>query len=67
MHSYFSSAAAVAAAVLLYSTTTSAYDCPLKRCDYCLPLDVIQAPGVGFELADSYGYKAFIERDDTKR
>jgi hypothetical protein len=40
---------------ILLAASTTAYDCPLAECDACLPAAVRKAPGVGIELANSYG------------
>jgi hypothetical protein len=31
------------------------YDCPRPKCETCLPADIYDAPGVGFDLTPSYG------------
>ncbi|KAJ5397104.1 hypothetical protein N7509_005217 [Penicillium cosmopolitanum] len=36
----------------------SFYDCPRPRCETCLPVDIYDAPGVGFDLTPSYGTSA---------
>ncbi|KAJ5984323.1 hypothetical protein N7481_006422 [Penicillium waksmanii] len=34
------------------------YDCPRPKCETCLPADIYDAPGVGFDLTPSYGTSA---------
>ncbi|KAJ5834325.1 hypothetical protein N7447_000351 [Penicillium robsamsonii] len=34
------------------------YDCPRDSCDTCLPIEIHDAPGVGFNLTPSYGTSA---------
>jgi hypothetical protein len=41
--------------VPLLLKSTFAYDCPMRECDYCLPAEIREAPGVGFEITTSYG------------
>jgi hypothetical protein len=43
--------------LVAFSTVTchAFYDCPRPRCETCLPAEIYDAPGVGFDLTSSYG------------
>lgn len=53
---FLSTRSALLLAILFSSIVTCQRKCPMKVCRECVPFDIHDAPGIGFDLSISYGY-----------